>query len=232
MFKRIMSIGLMSALLLGTSAAVSGCSSPSSNMPQLNAPKKGDTKAVLKTSMGDITIVLFNELAPLTVENFTTHAKNGYYDGVIFHRVIKDFMIQSGDPEGTGRGGESIFGEPFKDEISGNLFHLRGALSMANPGIKDANGSQFFIVQSGEKLTNDYIERCAAKNGVKIPSDIAESYRKNGGTPHLDGKHTVFGFVVEGMDIVDAIADAAVDSRSSKPLKDITINNIEISTFE
>ncbi|MDQ7968000.1 peptidylprolyl isomerase, partial [Pseudomonas plecoglossicida] len=102
-------------------------------------------KAVIKTNRGDITVQLFPEQAPKTVKNFVELAKKGYYDGVIFHRVIPDFMIQGGDPTGTGMGGESIYGEAFEDEFSRDVFNLRGALSMANAG-PNTNGSQFFVV--------------------------------------------------------------------------------------
>lgn len=115
---------------------------------QLAGPEKGDTVAIMHTNMGDISIRLFPEAAPKTVENFTTHAKNGYYNGVTFHRVIEDFMIQGGDPDGTGAGGESIWGEPFEDEFDRKLLNLRGSLVMANSGA-NTNGSQFFINQAG-----------------------------------------------------------------------------------
>ena len=115
---------------------------------QMELPNEGDTVAIMHTSMGDISIRLFPEAAPKTVENFTTHAKNGYYDGLTFHRVIKDFMVQGGDPKGDGTGGESIWGEPFEDEFSNKLMNLRGSLAMANSGVA-TNGSQFFINQAG-----------------------------------------------------------------------------------
>lgn len=114
---------------------------------QLEKPIVGETVAVLNTTRGTIKIRLFPSEAPKAVENFITHAKNGYYDGLIFHRVIKDFMIQGGDPTGTGRGGESIWGSAFEDEFSRNLCNIKGSLSMANAG-KNTNGSQFFIVQA------------------------------------------------------------------------------------
>jgi len=105
-------------------------------------------EVVLHTSQGDITVALYPASAPKTVENFVTHAENGYYDGLIFHRVIPDFMIQGGDPTGTGAGGESIWGEPFADEINDEPME-RGAVAMANRG-PNTNGSQFFIVQREE----------------------------------------------------------------------------------
>jgi peptidylprolyl isomerase len=99
---------------------------------------------VLETNQGNIELELFPEVAPLAVENFTTHVKNGYYNGLIFHRIIKDFMIQGGDPSGTGRGGESIWKKDFKDEFTNKMFERAGVLAMANRG-SHTNGSQFFI---------------------------------------------------------------------------------------
>lgn len=190
--------------------------------PQLsNEVQENEALVVMNTNRGAIKIKLFPELAPKTVENFLTHAENGYYDGIIFHRVINDFMIQGGDPTGTGMGGESIWGDSFEDEFSMELFNLRGALSMANAG-PGTNGSQFFIVQNGHApATADQMK----KGGW--PEEIAEAYEANGGTPHLDQKHTVFGHVVEGMDTVDAIATVKV-GRQDKPEYDVVIESIEI----
>ena len=119
---------------------------------QLDAPENGEEIAVMHTSMGDISIRFFPEAAPKTVENFVTHAKNGYYDGLTFHRVINDFMIQGGDPMGTGAGGESIWGGSFEDEFDYKLYNLRGSISMANSGT-NTNGSQFFINQKKDTTT-------------------------------------------------------------------------------
>ena len=118
-------------------------------MKQFEKPDENDIIAVIKTNMGDISVKLFPEEAPKAVENFTTHAKEGYYDGLIFHRVIKDFMIQGGDPMGTGMGGQSIWGSPSEDEFDMTLRNFKGALSMANAG-PNTNGSQFFIVQASD----------------------------------------------------------------------------------
>ena len=190
--------------------------------PQLSTEvASNEALVIMNTTMGAIKIKLFPELAPKTVENFLTHAENGYYEGIIFHRVIEDFMIQGGDPTGTGMGGESIYGEEFEDEFSMKLFNLRGALSMANAG-PGTNGSQFFIVQASEAPA----EVAQLKQGG-WPDEIAEAYVKMGGTPHLDQKHTVFGQVIEGMDIVDAIAKVKKDA-NDKPLEDIKIESIEI----
>jgi len=151
--------------------------------------------AILHTTRGDIHIKLFGEECPKTVENFSTHSKNGYYNGVLFHRVIKEFMIQSGDPIGDGTGGTSIWGHEFEDEFSHNLRHDRPfTVSMANSG-PGTNGSQFFITTV----------EC----------------------PRLNGKHTVFGRVTKGMEVVSDIEKVKTD-RHDKPLEDIKILNITI----
>ncbi len=192
---------------------------------QTAMPANGDTVAVMHTNMGDISIKLFPEQAPKTVENFTTHAKNGYYNGLIFHRVIKDFMIQGGDPTGTGMGGESIWGSPFKDEFHPDLHNLRGALSMANAG-PGTNGSQFFIVQA-DSVPANMIGQMKQLGEENFPADTIEDYEKLGGTPWLDFRHSVFGQVFEGMDVVDAIANVKTGAQD-KPVEDVIITTIEI----
>lgn len=141
-------------------------------------------KIKLETNFGDIVLELFPESAPKAVENFVGLAKQWYYDGIIFHRVIRDFMIQWGDPTGTGRGGKSLWFRAFEDEFDRALTHKRGVISMANAG-RNTNGSQFFIV-----TTED--------------------------ASFLDGKHSIFGQVVEGMDTVDEIERLPVDG-NDKP---------------
>ncbi|PJN87442.1 peptidylprolyl isomerase [Bacillus sp. mrc49] len=193
------------------------------NFPQLTSEVLENEKAVImQTTLGDIKIKLFPELAPKTVENFLTHAENGYYEGIIFHRVIKDFMLQGGDPTGTGMGGESIWGAPFEDEFSMQLFNLRGALSMANAG-PGTNGSQFFVVQA---------QHVDSRMGGQMkqagyPEEIISAYMEQGGTPWLDHKHSVFGQVIEGMDVVDAIADVETVA-GDKPAEDVVIKGITI----
>lgn len=189
--------------------------------PQLNLENQQGPTAVLKTNQGEIKIQLFPEQAPMTVENFIRLAQKGYYDGTIFHRVISDFMIQGGDPEGNGTGGESIWGHPFEDELSRELFNIRGALSMANSG-PNTNGSQFFIVQN-KNMPKRYIKQMEPAG---YPKEIIHAY-KQGGTPWLDGRHTVFGQVITGMDVVDEIAKSKKD-KMDKPLEDITIESIQV----
>ena len=193
---------------------------------QLDKPKKGETVAVIHTNMGDIKIRLFGEYAPKTVENFVTHSKNGYYEGIVFHRVIKDFMIQGGDPTGTGCGGESIWGRPFADEFHPSLHNIRGALSMANAG-PATNGSQFFIVEA-DKVPDGMIEQMEAMPD-SFPSETVEAYKNLGGTPWLDFKHSVFGQVYDGMDTVQKIASVEVGA-ADKPLQPVVIERIDIET--
>ncbi|KAK6144231.1 hypothetical protein DH2020_021051 [Rehmannia glutinosa] len=150
---------------------------------------------IMHTTMGDIHMRLYPEECPRTVENFTTHCKNGYYDNLIFHRVIKGFMIQTGDPLGDGTGGQSIWGREFEDEFHKSLRHDRPfTVSMANAG-PNTNGSQFFI------------------------TTVA--------TPWLDNKHTVFGRVVKGMDVVQGIEKVKTD-KGDKPYQDVKILNVTI----
>ena len=190
--------------------------------PQLDLPKAEGPQATIKTSLGEVKVQLFAKLAPKTVKNFVELAKKGYYNGVLFHRVIPDFMIQGGDPTGTGRGGESIYGEAFEDEFSDQLFNFNGALSMANAG-PNTNGSQFFIV-SASRVPANMLEQMKM---VGYPQEIIDHYKETGGTPWLDHRHTVFGQVISGMEIVEKISKVDRDGMD-KPKKDVMMNEITI----
>ena len=193
-----------------------------SQFPQLNEVNEKNPLVTVHTNQGDFTLELFPEVAPKTVENFITHAKNGYYDGVIFHRVIEDFMIQGGDPTGTGMGGESIYGRTFEDEFSREAFNLYGTLSMANAG-PNTNGSQFFIV-TAKQVPAQMLKQL--KDGG-WPEEIVEEYAKVGGTPWLDHRHTVFGRVVEGMDVVLKI-EGVERNAQDRPLEDVVIESMDV----
>lgn len=161
-------------------------------MAETNNPP---SEVELHTNQGTIRIKLFPEHAPKTTENFVGLAKKGYYDGIIFHRVITEFMIQGGDPTGTGRGGQSLWGKPFEDECSPELhFNKRGILAMANAG-PNTNGSQFFITTAL--------------------------------TPWLDGRHTIFGEVIEGYDVVEKI-ERTPTGRDDSPVEKQVIEKITI----
>ncbi|KAL2133365.1 hypothetical protein VTI74DRAFT_2494 [Chaetomium olivicolor] len=157
------------------------------------------TDVALETTMGTIVVELYTQHAPRTCQNFSTLASRGYYDGTVFHRIIADFMIQGGDPTGTGRGGESIYGEKFADEISPELKHTgAGILSMANAG-PNTNGSQFFITLAP--------------------------------TPWLDGKHTIFGRVKKGIQVVRRMGLVPTD-KDDRPRTEVKINKAWVVTGE
>lgn len=193
------------------------------HFPQVDIEAVEGPIATIKTNHGDMRIKLFPDHAPKTVANFIALSKDGYYDGVIFHRIIKDFMIQGGDPTGTGMGGESIYGQSFEDEFSEELYNVRGALSMANAG-PNTNGSQFFIVQNQHL---PYSKKEIARGGW--PEPIAEIYAEQGGTPHLDRRHTVFGQLADesSYEVLDAIAGVETGAMD-KPVDDVVIETIEI----
>ncbi|EHD0645465.1 peptidylprolyl isomerase [Staphylococcus pseudintermedius] len=193
------------------------------NYPQLTKEiQENEIKVIMHTNKGDMTLKLFPEIAPKTVQNFVELSKKGYYDGITFHRVINDFMIQGGDPTGTGMGGESIYGGTFEDEFSMNAFNLYGALSMANAG-PGTNGSQFFIVQMKE-VPAQMVDQLVDGGW---PKEIAEAYKEKGGTPWLDQKHTVFGQLIEGEDTLEDIASVKVGAQD-KPMYDVVIESIDI----
>lgn len=213
---------------------------------QLDPPTIGEEIVVMTTSMGTVKIRLFPEEAPKAVENFKGLIGQNYYDGVIFHRVINNFMIQGGDPTGTGMGGESFFGQDFEIELSDKLFHFRGALAMANTGMENSNSSQFYIVQCPDvtQVTFDNL----AYYGYPVeyfPENVINKYFEVGGTPSLDANiypegmmvgYTVFGQVFEGMDVVDAIAGVETTTNAmgekSVPVEPVTIISAELAIYE
>ena len=164
------------------------------SMPEMNIDISKEYSAVIKTSMGDMSVEFFTEDAPLTVNNFINLSRDGYYDNVIFHRVISGFMIQGGDPSGTGHGEMGKFpGYKFEDELNNQRSYDKGILAMANAG-PDTNGSQFFIMH------------------VDYP---------------LPYQYTIFGFVTEGLDVIDKIASVETGD-GDKPINDVVIETIEV----
>ncbi len=163
--------------------------------PLVEAMENNQTVVVLETTQGPIEITLLNKVAPKATENFVTLSKRGYYNGLIFHRVIQDFMVQGGDPTGTGAGGESIWNKPFEDEVTPDVtFDKPGYLAMANRGPK-TNGSQFFITTAS--------------------------------TPWLNMKHTIFGKVTKGMDVVRKIESTPTDMRD-RPIEAQKILSVKV----
>ncbi len=208
------------------------------SLTQLDKPVSGDVIAIIETNMGTIKIKLLPEVAPKAVQNFVEHSLNDYYDGIIFHRVINDFMIQTGDPLGNGSGGESIWGQDFANEISVNARHFSGAVAMANRANNVSNSSQFYIVDDTpfpDELTLEYkyyrenqdivIQHSHDSNvvvdengkhegditiGDLYSLDVIDHYYDLGGAPYLDFGYTVFGQVYEGLEIVNAISEVSI----------------------
>ncbi|MBS5931704.1 MAG: peptidylprolyl isomerase [Clostridiales bacterium] len=247
------------ALMLVATMALAGCSKKDNNVTkssggQFDAPQAGDTVAeIVVKDFGSIKVKFFADKAPKAVENFVTHAKDGYYDGVTFHRIISEFMIQGGDPDGTGMGGESIWGENFEDEFSDDLLPLRGALCMANAG-SNTNGSQFFIVQANP-FVQEEVEQALTNNGyelgktyldsyktlmkaaynIELSDEQAKLYMEKGGTPWLFKAHTVFGQIYDdaSYDVLDAIANVEKsDEQNGIPAEKVIIETIKISDYK
>jgi len=263
MKKRYMALALAAVMAFGI-AGCGGDTSADTNNEQANTttvdtktiiqaqmPAEGEEIAIIKTSKGVMKMRFFPEEAPLAVENFKTLAKDGYYDGITFHRVIEDFMVQGGDPTATGMGGESCWGEDFAIEVSERLHFYRGAVAMANAG-PDTNGSQFFVVQQDSVMEDllqaivDARDNNEEELGMTLtdgnyytlrqlfPDEVLEHYRTVGGSVHLEyvfgGAYSIFGQVFEGLETVDEIAAAETDE-TDKPLEDIIIHNITFETY-
>lgn len=224
---------------------------------QLDRPEKGEEIAVITLESGEVfKLRFFPGEAPKAVYNFKKHALEGYYDGLTFHRIIENFMVQGGDPTGTGYAGESVWGEAFADEFSPNLLNIDGSVSMANSGA-NTNGSQFFInctqgaeidwdsYQQGYEVYKQDPDVFTAMYSSKwvdmdlVTEEMKSLYSKQGGNLHLDGYystdktgHTVFAQVFEGMDQVELVSKVEVDPQSSKPLTDVKIKTVEIVEFQ
>lgn len=198
---------------------------------QMAEPEKGETIAVMHVKgYGDITFKFFADKAPKAVENFLTHSKDGYYNGVKFHRVMKDFMIQGGDPKGNGTGGESIWGKGFEEEFDDGLVPYRGALCMASSGVGTSSlGSQFFIVQAN--YDKEMADMMVGNGG--FPQGLVKQYERYGGYLSLYKNYTVFGQVVNGMDVVDKIVEVEKSMSStgelSSPIEDVIIESIDVT---
>lgn len=197
---------------------------------QMAEPEAGETIAIMHIKdYGDIKIKFFEDVAPKACENFITHSKEGYYDGLTFHRVIQEFMIQGGDPLGNGTGGESIWGEDFGEELDASILPYKGSLCMASGGTGTSSiGSQFFITQANYK---SMMESYLTQSGF---SNVIEAYKQNNGdiyTLALYAQYTTFGQVFEGIEIVDKIAEVETNPENDKPLEDVVIESIEITTY-
>ncbi len=208
------------------------------SIKNFTAPEVGDDIIIMKFKdyEGEVKIRLFPEYAELGVENFVGLAEKGYYDGLTFHRIMADFMIQGGDPLGTGTGGESIWGEKFDGGVSDKLTHAAGTIAYANSGATSTNGSQFYIV-TGEVYDDEYLGMLEA-NGYSFSDDIKKVLATAGGAPWLDGGYTVFGQVYEGLDIIFAVQDVEVyqgnafSAEVSTPAKPVVLEYVKVGKYE
>lgn len=208
-----------------------GISAADVNLLQLEEPKIGSELAVIKTNMGELTLYLYPEQAPKAVENFTTHAKAGYYNGLTFDKIMNNFIVEGGDPDGEG--GESVFKDAdgkavnFEVESSLSLWHFRGAVSMSQTEFRDGNGSRFFIVQA-PFVDEDTV---AAMKEAKFPDKVIAAYEEMGGTPGFDGKRSVFGMLdAESLKALDAIALVEAEDDGT-PMETVLIESVEIRTL-
>ncbi len=196
---------------------------------------EGKTIVTMETTMGKIVLRLYDE-TPLHRDNFVKLAKDHVYDGLLFHRVIKNFMIQGGDPKSRDAKpgqplGDGTLGYTIPAEFRPNLFHKRGALCAARQGDnvnpkKESSASQFYIVQ-GNRWDEKQLKMMAERMGKKFSPEQVKVYTTMGGTPHLDGDYTVFGEVIEGMEIIDKISEVRCD-RMDRPVDDVRIIKVSV----
>lgn len=240
--------------------AVSGTVTPGSSAPtdaeepalsdeaqsiyQYAKPVKGDVCVeIVVRNYGSIYVKLFSEEAPKSVENFTTLAEQGAYDGIKISQIIDEYMFQAGDAEGTGASGESIFGSGFRNEISDKLLPVRGALCMANEGVDGTNTNQFFFVQTPAEVLRDLEEPLDNRYHMTLQDYFEEAYNTEltaeqlshfmtyGGAPWLTGHHTVFGQIYDGYGVLDSIMKAKVTSKL-KPNPSVYIDTIRVFSYE
>lgn len=244
MIKKLRTAALILAAAVSAGALLTGCKGESTTDEALamvggtihnfEMPEPGEKIAVITVKdYGEIKIKLFADAAPKGVENFTGLADMGYYDELIFHRIIPNFMIQGGDPKGNGTGGKSIWGEKFDGGIPEGLYHFSGAVAYANSGSTDTNGSQFYIVNTPEGYLQYSCEELMASDPSKYswPQNVIDMYNEKGGVPFLDGGYTVFGQVFEGLDIVRELGNVETDD-NDKPLKQVQMESVKIVEYE
>ncbi len=236
-FRKLIAASLCCMMFAGT---MTGCgesggakgkdTSSMDGIVNFTAPEEGEDVLVLTVKdYGDIKIKLFPYEAEKGVENIKGLCEKNYYDGLIFHRIINNFMIQGGDPLGNGTGGECIWGSKFEGGTSDKLVHAAGAVAYANSGSTSTNGSQFYIV-TGSKLTEADIEAYEAQ-GYPIAEDAKKIYMEDGGASWLDGGYTVFGQVYDGLDKVFEIQNVET-GENDKPVQDVVIEKMRIEKYD
>ncbi len=202
-------------------------------LPVLNytAPQPEEEIIVMKIKdYGEIKIKLFPDLLPEACENFITLAEQGYYDELIFHRVIENFMIQGGDPKGDGTGGTSCWGGQFDGGVSSQLIHVPGALAYANSGSTATDASQFYLV-TGEAVSEKLLDDLVENYDMYFTQEARQDYTQYGGAPYLDGNYTVFGQVIDGLDLIYQIS-AVETNAQDKPKKAVYIESVRVEHYD
>lgn len=233
MFKKIISILACASIITGI---FTGCSREVKlkdvEIANFTKPVKGEKIAVITVKdYGTIKIKLFPDYAPKGVENFEGLIDKQYYDELIFHRIYKGYVAQTGDPKGNGTGGNSMWDKPFANEISDHLWQFTGAVAYANSGKDDTNGSQFYILGTQKDSVTDKTFKDLSAQNVNFPQNVKDKYKEIGGEPAFDKRYTVFGQVFEGMDVVYKIVKAEVDA-NDKPVNQIMVQNVKIVEYE
>jgi len=227
MVKRSLALFLILTLSISlvSCGGKSGGEKLSGSVPQLSGPSAGDTVVTIVTSEGTIKAVLFEDLVPDTAQNFIRLAETGYYDGMVIHKVISDFVVQLGDKTLRGDGGESYSGTGVAPEFRDDLHSYTGSLGMVvyPDGLQY---SQFFIV-AGSEVSEEYIQ---AMNDAGYSQDVIDAFKQTGGQPGFDYVYTVFGQVFEGIDTVKALASKETD-KYNRPKKDVTVTSITVSSY-
>lgn len=224
--------------------ALTGCGTPGQGAPkkperianekseelQFKGPQEGDTIAVFDTDKGQIRAVLYPKQAPMAVENFIGLVGQGYYNGLSFHRIVENFVVQTGDATGTGTGGATIWNNnPFPVEPTDALHHYSGALAMAHvSGDAVSNTSQFYFVQTLKNSLDKASAQTLTDAGLR--QEVVDAYRAVGGAPYLDNLYTVFGQIYEGMEVLDALAAVPCDE-NGQPDEPLLLQTVEITTY-
>jgi peptidyl-prolyl cis-trans isomerase B (cyclophilin B) len=220
---------LLIVCLLFSVTLLSGCQK---KINQLSKPQKGDTIAeIVVQDYGTIYVKLFADGAPKAVENFITHAREGYYNGVSFYRIFEDSILESGDPTGTGNGGVSIWGEDFEDEFNPALQPYYGALCMSNTG-PDTNESRFFIVEANQTYKDELLDQIEQKYNIEFNDTARKNYSSVGGAPWFYRLNTVFGQVYQGYEVLTEISKVKKsDEELGVPAEKVTIEKIKIAEY-
>ncbi len=225
MLRNIIAAALALSMLFTVSCSNSDIIRYETNSNQLALPLEGEEIAVITTDKGVMYMRLFPEDAPKAVENFKLLSESGYYDGLIFHRVIANYLVQTGCPNGDGTGGNDAWGKTFNTEISNSLYHYKGAVGMARREAYDSQGSQFYIIARG------YASVATIKNlKDEGKTEVAENYEKYGGAPEFDGEYSVFGQIFAGYSVLSEISYAQTND-SDKPIEDEKIVSIKFEKY-